>query len=96
MRLESWEGGFERVEERQRSEHLAPTLREVVNGLPEGQRAALELRVIDEHTYDEVAARLGCTEGAARVRVLRALTTLRRRFVQDQERLERDMKGASK
>jgi RNA polymerase sigma factor (sigma-70 family) len=84
MPLESWDGGFERVEERQRSEHLAPTLRDAVNGLPEGQREALELRVIDERSYDEVAARLGCTEGAARVRVLRALTTLRSRFVHDQ------------
>jgi RNA polymerase sigma factor (sigma-70 family) len=77
MPLESWDGGFERVEERQRGEHLAPTLRDAVNGLPDGQREALELRVIHEHSYDEVAARLGCTEGAARVRVLRALSSLR-------------------
>jgi RNA polymerase sigma factor (sigma-70 family) len=83
------------VEERQRSEHLAPTLRDAVNGLPEGQREALELRVIDEHSYDEVAARLDCTEGAARVRVLRALTTLRRRFVDDQGASREDLKGAS-
>jgi DNA-directed RNA polymerase specialized sigma24 family protein len=32
--------------------------------------------VVDELPYDEVARRLGCSEGAARVRVSRALTRL--------------------
>jgi RNA polymerase sigma-70 factor (ECF subfamily) len=49
-----------------------------VSGLPEGQREALELRVIDERDYGEVAASLGVTEVAARLRVMRALTSLSR------------------
>lgn len=38
---------------------------------------AVRLRVIDELPYEEVADRLGCSEGAARVRVTRGLATLR-------------------
>jgi RNA polymerase sigma-70 factor (ECF subfamily) len=37
---------------------------------------AVRLRVDSELPYTEVARRLGCTEGAARVRVSRALTKL--------------------
>jgi RNA polymerase sigma-70 factor (ECF subfamily) len=40
--------------------------------LPEGERSALLLRVDHELPYDEIAAALGITVGAARVRVHRA------------------------
>ncbi|MDX6588457.1 MAG: hypothetical protein QOI31_2930 [Solirubrobacterales bacterium] len=41
--------------------------------LPSEQREALQLRVIDEHAYPEVAATLGVSEQTARARVSRAL-----------------------
>jgi RNA polymerase sigma-70 factor (ECF subfamily) len=44
---------------------LSPTLRE-----------AVVLRIGDDLTYEEVARRLGCSEGAARVRVSRGLARL--------------------
>ncbi len=41
--------------------------------LPQAQREALQLRVIDEHAYSDVAVRLGVSEQTARARVSRAL-----------------------
>lgn len=46
--------------------------------LPAAERNAVELRVVDELDYAEVARRLSCTEGAARVRVHRGLARLNR------------------
>jgi RNA polymerase sigma-70 factor (ECF subfamily) len=46
--------------------------------LPNGERTAVELRVVDELGYAEIAARLRCSEGAARVRVHRGLARLNR------------------
>jgi len=40
------------------------------------EREAVRLRVVDERPYSEVASALGCSEGAARVRVHRALHRL--------------------
>ena len=51
-------------------------LREQLAGLDRGQRQALWLRVVDERPYVEVAARLGITEQAARMRVSRALRAI--------------------
>jgi RNA polymerase sigma factor (sigma-70 family) len=68
---------FERVEERLTAEAKAPQLGDAFASLPEDQRAALELRAIDQLPYTMVAERLGCTENAARLRVSRALGTLR-------------------
>jgi RNA polymerase sigma factor (sigma-70 family) len=53
---------------------------ELLDSLPLSQRQALRLRIVDELTYDEVADALGTTRSAARVRVHRALTALRKRF----------------
>lgn len=41
-----------------------------------GEREAVHLRVVDELGYDQIAARLDCTEQAARVRVHRGLARL--------------------
>ena len=41
-----------------------------------GEREAVQLRVVGELGYDEIATRLGCTEGAARTRVHRGLARL--------------------
>jgi RNA polymerase sigma-70 factor (ECF subfamily) len=51
-------------------------LRVALDQLSAGVRAAVELRVGHELPYAEVAARLGCTEGSARVRVARGLRQL--------------------
>ena len=50
--------------------------------LPDGQRRAIELRVVADHAYAEVGRRLDITPGAARVRVHRGLDALRRRLSQ--------------
>jgi RNA polymerase sigma-70 factor (ECF subfamily) len=55
-----------------------PHLRSHFMALPTGERRALELRIVQELPYEEVAVRLGCTRGAARVRVSRGLARLRR------------------
>ena len=57
-------------------EPLRQALAEAIGDLSSSQLDALRLRIVDELPYVEVAARLGCSEGAARVRVSRALTKL--------------------
>jgi RNA polymerase sigma-70 factor (ECF subfamily) len=67
---------YEAVEERLQAGALGPALRDAVGALPSEQRAALELRVVDQLEYDEVAGRLGISVNAARLRVSRALRAL--------------------
>ena len=45
--------------------------------LPSDQRTAIDLRVVQQLPFDDVAARMQCSEPAARMRVSRALRTLR-------------------
>ena len=47
-----------------------------VRALPTEQRKALELRVVQQLDYEEVAGALGCSQNAARLRVSRALRAL--------------------
>lgn len=67
------EDGYAAVEER-----LSPrlALAEAVGGLPRHERDALELRVVDELGYGEIARRLRIRPAAARLRVSRALRRL--------------------
>ena len=67
------EEGLARVDER-----LSPrlVLAAALDGLPEHEREALELRVVSELPYDEVAERLAIRPAAARLRVSRALRRL--------------------
>ena len=51
-------------------------VREAFATLTPDQRAALQLRVIDDHPYPEIASRLGVSEPTARARVSRALRAL--------------------
>jgi RNA polymerase sigma-70 factor, ECF subfamily len=51
---------------------LAAALKQMTGG----ERDAVELRVVAELDYSEIATRLGCTEGAARRRVHRGLARL--------------------
>jgi RNA polymerase sigma-70 factor (ECF subfamily) len=56
----------------------------LVDDLPEEQREALELRVLDELDYHEIGARLEIPAVTARTRVHRALKTLRARTERSQ------------
>lgn len=51
--------------------------------LSDGQRRAVELRIAEDRSYEEVAVELGCSPGAARIRVSRALDILRRRVEEE-------------
>jgi RNA polymerase sigma factor (sigma-70 family) len=59
------------------AEQEGPLLRSALAGLSDEQREAFELRVVDDLSFGEIAARMGSTEPAARVRVMRALRTVR-------------------
>jgi RNA polymerase sigma-70 factor (ECF subfamily) len=61
------------VEENYRGAGLA----EALTRMAPSEREAVELRVIRELEYREIATRLNCTEAAARVRVHRGLSRLR-------------------
>ena len=63
---EAWLAGFD--------EDLAAAL----DTLPDTQRRAVELRVLEGAGYDEIGRELDTSPGAARVRVHRGLTALRR------------------
>ena len=62
------EDGYAAVEERLDPRGSCPRARD----LPEHEREALELRVVDELPYEQVADRLGVRPAAARLRVSRA------------------------
>jgi RNA polymerase sigma factor (sigma-70 family) len=67
---------YDAVDERLEAGSLAPALRHAVRALPREQRRALELRVVRQWDYEEVAGALGCSQNAARLRVSRALRSL--------------------
>lgn len=67
---------YEAVDERVAARSLAPALAAAVRLLPPDQRAALELRVVQQLDYQEVAGQLGISQNAARLRVSRALRAL--------------------
>jgi len=67
---------YDAVDERIAASAMRPALEHAVGGLPVDQRRALELRVVEQLDYDEVAGRLGCSVNAARLRVSRALRHL--------------------
>lgn len=64
---------YDRIEELIDFERVGEALAEAMNTLPEEQREAVRLRVLDGRRYGEVAAELGCTEPTARKRVSRGL-----------------------
>ena len=67
------EGDYERIEELIDLEEVGSEVRAALSDLPEDQREAVTLRVIDGRPYREVAEELGCTETTARARVSRSL-----------------------
>jgi len=71
---------LERVEARVDAQPLGPQLAEELEALPARQRRAVELRVVHELPYSEVARDLGCTPAVARLNLSRALVSLRARL----------------
>jgi len=53
-----------------------PALAVALGRMTATERQAVELRVVDELGYREIALRLGCSEGSARTRVHRGLARL--------------------
>ncbi|WP_436794389.1 RNA polymerase sigma factor [Actinospongicola halichondriae] len=70
------ETGLERVEELVDAEPFRSAMSDALESLPEALSTAVMLRVGHDLPYSTVAERLGCTEGAARVRVSRGLSRL--------------------
>lgn len=66
---------LERIEERAAA--ADDRLEDALAALNPPIRAALLARVVDEDAYDEIAARLGCSEQVVRQRVHRGLARLR-------------------
>ena len=59
------------------SDHVAlAAVHQAIATLPDSQRRAFELRLVEGRTYEEVAGTLGITKTNARARVQRARTTL--------------------
>lgn len=70
------EDDLERVERLVDFESLSEVVRDALTNLPATQSEAVLLRIGEGMAYREVAARLGCSESAARVRVSRGLSKL--------------------
>jgi RNA polymerase sigma factor (sigma-70 family) len=70
----------ERIIELDAARRLRPLIERELDQLSADQRAAVRLRVVDELTFSAVAARLGISEPAARMRVSRGLSALTAAF----------------
>lgn len=65
---------------------LEEDLQSALDALPPTQRTAIELRVLQDRGYDDVADRLGTSPTAARIRVHRGLAAMRLRLDLPQEK----------
>lgn len=71
---------YDEAEELADAQGLARVLEEALAALPDHERRALDLRIVEELRFDEVAERLAVASPAARMRVTRALRALRARL----------------
>jgi RNA polymerase sigma factor (sigma-70 family) len=71
---------FDRILELGESEDLRGEVATRLGELPEDQRDAVRLRVVEERSYAEVARAMGVNEAAARARVSRGLRALAARL----------------
>jgi RNA polymerase sigma-70 factor (ECF subfamily) len=78
---------FDRIEELVDLAPLREEIARALDALPDDQRDATRLRVLEERSYAEVAGELGCTEATARQRVSRAM----RRLASDLEPRTREL-----
>jgi RNA polymerase sigma-70 factor (ECF subfamily) len=67
---------FERIVELDAVRQLGPLIAQELGRLSREQREAVQLRVVDELPFTAIAARLGISEPAARMRVSRGLCEL--------------------
>ncbi len=67
---------IDRIEALIDMEGYAAKIRAALHRLAPKEQDALRLRVMEEMSYRDVASKLGCSEGAARVRVHRGLSHL--------------------
>ena len=72
--IELTDADLERVEE---LASLDTALQALLDALPADQRDALMSRVVEERSYEEIAAELGCSACVVRQRVSRGLKTLK-------------------
>ncbi len=79
---------IERIEDLAGLTEIAAPLADAMDALPADQRRAVELRVIDECGYAEVAVALGVSEQTARARVSRGLRALSSRLQEPAAMLE--------
>lgn len=68
---------IERIEELASSEELRDAVARSLDRLPEEQREAVRLRVVEGLSYAEIARQLGITASGTRTRVTRAMRELR-------------------
>lgn len=59
---------------------LRAEILEAIARLPERQATAVLLRIVEEQSYEDIAAAMGCTEATVRVHVLRAKAALAKRL----------------
>jgi RNA polymerase sigma-70 factor (ECF subfamily) len=78
MPLRAYDLDLDSIDARLSAQAAEPGLASALDTLPPAQREALELRVVEERPYEEIASVLGCSETAARIRVMRALAKLSR------------------
>jgi RNA polymerase sigma factor (sigma-70 family) len=67
---------FARIEQLSDVSEQQPALTMALEQMTAVERQAVELRVVHELDYGEIASRLGCSEGSARTRVHRGLARL--------------------
>ncbi len=76
------DAALERLEDLAELDTLRPRLAEAIDRLPDDQREAVRMRVVDEAGYAEIAAHQGVSNALARARVSRGLRTLARALQQ--------------
>ena len=79
---------IERIEDLAGLSALTVELASALEELPEEQRRAVQLRVVDEYGYEAVAGALGVSEQTARARVSRGLRALSLRLGEPEPVLE--------
>lgn len=70
------DAALQRVDELAGTEQLRAQVAEQLDALAPDHRVALQLRVVEERSYEDMAACLGVSEQTARARVSRALRAL--------------------
>ena len=75
--------GFLRPEGRTHDGHAVPEMLEEIRALPEAYREPLILRLVEQMSGQEIAARTGLTPGSVRVNLHRGMKQLRDRLEDD-------------